>query len=779
MYRRRKVEQDAIQRIVNNDYTRLKRRRIEDLYQVPKSIKINGFTQTDKPVSQADANEVTFSLSCDFLSINEGQTFKISLQTQNVLMNTQLGYTISGIDGTDINESTTGVFTVDGNGNAEATFTVLQDAVTENNELFTLSLDNGKASKSVLINSSDSSADIPLHIVEITPGFGPSLDPLHFNNTHFGASIRLIDTIEQHHPYNQNEIQTKLDEDFYDVVLIDTGSSTPKDPLLQPIESTMEKLSGWVARGGVLIIASEHPNGSTPPFTPAENTGTENIGHFNQLIYDLGGIKDANSGWIARGDATEITPTDAALNLDIINPGVHFADSLSQTIINSRSNGIPIYNSLEPDESVVHLWDSTIAGHLNDDIYGKIIVLGDGGFLTANTRPDGTFTNPGIPAGTPGRADFFNNNFLHPLFDYLARTKTTAPVPTIPESYLLESNLGLVSEGGNFIITLTTTGIDDNTTVPYTISGIDDTDIVQSTSGNFTVIGGTATLLINVVEDFKTDNNSGVETFRLELTGKTTSIAVTISDTSTESFTLSSDKTSVNEGGTFDIALITQGVANGTSVPYTVNGIDINDLTDGDLTGNFIVNNDLAIATFNIIEDFVSENTETFELSLTNKPNVTKSVIINNTSNETFTLASDKASVNEGEFFTITLTTRGITDTVTIPYTISGIDDTDITQSTSGNWVIPALTSPASERDGPRITHSSLIFNTVIDSTIETSETFTMTLGVASMGSTALLQSNGVSTSVTINNTINPGGSDNDTTSSFQYVNSSFENMFN
>jgi hypothetical protein len=84
------------------------------------------------------------------------------------------------------------------------------------------------------------------------------------------------------------------------------------------------------------------------------------------------------------------------------------------------------------------------------------------------------------------------------------------------------------------------------------------------------------------------------------------------------SYILTSDKQTVKEGESFTISLNTQNVQDGTSVPYTLSGIQLADFNLTSLTGNFVVNNSVATQTFVPIADGVTEGTETFRLTLIN-----------------------------------------------------------------------------------------------------------------------------------------------------------------
>ena len=244
------------------------------------------------------------------------------------------------------------------------------------------------------------------------------------------------------------------------------------------------------------------------------------------------------------------------------------------------------------------------------------------------------------------------------------------------DTFSLKSNKASVNEGDSVTITLTTIGIANGTQVPYTISGIQDADITQSRTGNFTVTDNTATVDLNIVQDFITDDS---ETLKLSLTNNTSVfVDVSIINTSSEIYLLSADKTFVNEGDSFTVALSTRGVLNDVQVPYTITGITSNDISGVPLIDNFFtINNNLATSTFNVSADFVSEGTETFTLTLTNGL-CSQDVSIVDSSVETYVLSANKTSVDEGDSFTIALSTRGVLDAVEVPYTISGITSNDI-----------------------------------------------------------------------------------------------------
>ena len=116
-----------------------------------------------------------------------------------------------------------------------------------------------------------------------------------------------------------------------------------------------------------------------------------------------------------------------------------------------------------------------------------------------------------------------------------------------------------------------------------------------------------------MVDDLTTE---GTETFTLTLDGLGEVVNVTINDTSTTpipTYNLSSTG-SVDEGDLFDITLTTTNVSDGTSVPYTITGIQLDDISEH--TGSFTVNSNTSTETFIVSDDLTTEGTETFTLTL-------------------------------------------------------------------------------------------------------------------------------------------------------------------
>jgi len=314
----------------------------------------------------------------------------------------------------------------------------------------------------------------------------------------------------------------------------------------------------------------------------------------------------------------------------------------------------------------------------------------------------------------------------------IAGSSSSAYAPT----YTLSRSTSQANEGQSFSITLITTNVNAGTTIPFTITGVQQADIGGANlTGNF-ITGTTDTFTYPVTADLSTE---GAETFTMTLDGKDTTASVILNDTSQTpalSYTLTSNLSNVNEGDTFRITLTTGNVDPGETLDYTVTGVTGADLTQGSLTGSFIVGT-TDYFDFTLAEDVTTEGVESFNIAL-NNGEATAQVQIADTSVSpavpSYSLGRSAATVNEGDSFTITLTTTNVANGTSLPYTITGITSADIGGTAlTGDFIVGS--------------QESRVFNVTADASTEGVETFQLALD------------NGESTvGVTINDTsITPG----------------------
>jgi len=153
------------------------------------------------------------------------------------------------------------------------------------------------------------------------------------------------------------------------------------------------------------------------------------------------------------------------------------------------------------------------------------------------------------------------------------------------------------------------------------------------------------------------------------------------------SYRLSKNKAGIEEGKTgVVITLNTTAVPNGTIVPYTISGINANDLVVNDLTREFFVTNNTSNAYIEAASDAFLEGTETVTLALDNGRG---SITFTISDAITYSLSRSLVSPEEGQNILVYLTTGGIANGTLVPYTITGIQQSDLSfGSLTGNFTV-------------------------------------------------------------------------------------------
>lgn len=206
----------------------------------------------------------------------------------------------------------------------------------------------------------------------------------------------------------------------------------------------------------------------------------------------------------------------------------------------------------------------------------------------------------------------------------------------IIELYTLSADKLIIDEGISVRIELDTSGVSDGVQVGYSVTGVDEADLAPGSSpltGFFSVINNKSFVLFTLRNDEATE---GVETLSLALDNGRDFIDIQINDTSVAPpntdpvYILESAVTNANEGSLVIVNLTVQNVDDGP-VPYTITGIQNEDITDGVLTGTFNVLNGTAQVAIQIVEDGLTEGTETLTLTI-NGTTTSINIDINDTS---------------------------------------------------------------------------------------------------------------------------------------------------
>jgi len=210
-----------------------------------------------------------------------------------------------------------------------------------------------------------------------------------------------------------------------------------------------------------------------------------------------------------------------------------------------------------------------------------------------------------------------------------ASTTITDTSKTPPTYSVTHSPSGTVEEGATLTTTLQTTGVDEGATIYWTADGenIDEDDFSSGElSGEGTVgADGKVTISHTLENDKTTEGNETLEfafySDEDHQTPVTRRSTVTVSDTSKTppTYTISSSSPAINEGGTLNTTVRTTDLPAGTKIYWSAGGtgIDDNDFSEGELSGEGIVGED-GTFTFShkLAYDNKTEGTETLQIKL-------------------------------------------------------------------------------------------------------------------------------------------------------------------
>jgi plastocyanin len=259
--------------------------------------------------------------------------------------------------------------------------------------------------------------------------------------------------------------------------------------------------------------------------------------------------------------------------------------------------------------------------------------------------------------------------------------------PGAVATYSLTSSAANVNEGSSVTITLTTTNVTNGTSFGYAISGIESGDISESLTGNFTVNNNSATTTLNVVSDATTE---GEQTMVLSLTGIGESVSVTVNDTSitplVPAYAVAPATSNVDEGVALIFNVTTSNVSDATTLYWTVTSAG----DFGTSSGSFAITSNSATFSVTPTADSTTEGAETFTASVRTVSAAgtvvatSSTVTINDVSTTpgggaaSYSLAASSTSLQEGEKTTFTLTTANVVDATDVPFTITGVNSSDL-----------------------------------------------------------------------------------------------------
>lgn len=580
----------------------------------------------------------TYSLSPSSLSVNEGDTITVTVNTTDIPNNTVLywkAYGLETADSSDVNPST-GSVTINNN-TGSFSFDIVSDLLTEGLEntictLHTGSINGSTVATSDIIQINDTSKTIPTY--SISPAT---------NNVNEGSSLT------------------------FNITTTEVSDGTT---LYWSVSDT----SQFAVSSGSVVI-----NNNTANFTvtPKEDRITEGNTTFNAILStdDQAGITLAISNNVTIND-TSISPSYVILTNNSNNDSsdVFPEDIITYTILTSNvPNGTVLYitNSSETEASsfVDGLTETTVTIQNNNAVFQRTIV-----------------TN--IFSQKSAKIELRLDNYSG---DIVAVSDLLNILPD-PASYSVTANKTSVDEGDSVAFTIQG-NVQDGTVLYWKILGnYDSQDFDNPIQGTVTLNSGVGNLILNIDEDLEIESG---ESFYLEIRINSysgdivaTSDSIAINDTSIipagPTYTLSQSSLSIREGETLTITLDTTELSDQSLVRWIISGTNID---SGDfvgipsLEGNFNIINNTSELDLTLRSDLKTEGTEYFILTLPDVPGTPGiSVTINDTSLTPlpavlpkFYVNASSPTIDEGTYIFFNIRATDLESNVTIGWNLQGI----------------------------------------------------------------------------------------------------------
>ena len=238
-----------------------------------------------------------------------------------------------------------------------------------------------------------------------------------------------------------------------------------------------------------------------------------------------------------------------------------------------------------------------------------------------------------------------------------------------------------VDEGAVASFSLNTANFAAGTLLRYIVSGVTAADVVDGLLTGLATLNayGAAIIRVPIASDVLSE---GTETLSVTVQGVSASISVndTSKAASAPSYELLAPIVAIDEGVLASFILRTSNVAPGSSIAYTLFGINAADVVGGALSGFAILNSDgVATISIPILADSLTEGSEVLRLLV---QGLSASVTIHDTSTAaamaSFSLLAGAAAVDEGSTAIFSLRASNVAAGSSFVYTIAGISSNDV-----------------------------------------------------------------------------------------------------
>ncbi len=617
----------------------------------------------------------TYNIYTSQTAVNEGNSVAVVLTTSSVANGTTLYWQATGVINSSDMSAVLGTFTVLNN---FGTFNlnVTADMLTEGTETFTVTVRTGSHSGPIVATS-------------------PTITIADTSQTASYSIIPASSTVNEGNIVTFNISTTGL----------------PNGTILY---WTTTSLSGTVLAGdfadgtlsGQVVISG---NAGIIQRTISSDITTEGTETFNIQLRtgSITGTIVATSSTVTITDTstTPVAPPTYAIapNLSTISEGQTVTFGITTTNV---TNGTNLYWTLQSTTGVVN----------SGDFVGGTI----SGTVTINSSVASIALTLSLDSLTEGNEAFFIQLRTASLGGPVVASSSTvtvidtsttpAPAPvTQTPTYSFAPVSANIFEGQAAVFVVTTTNVGDGTTLYWstsTISGTltasDFTD--NSLTGTVQVNSNTAVITRTLSADAAVE---GSESFVLRVATSSGGVSqaqsnvVFVADTTpvppAVTYSITPSANTINEGQSVVFVVNTTSVSNGTVLYWDTDGgqVSSSDFTDGVVSGQISINNNVSSITRSLVSDQNTEGSESFRLRIRSSPSGTvlatsSFVSINDTSQAppapvaSYSVLANVTTIDEGQSVAFTVETTNVSVGTTLYWTLQNISGTLTTGDFSG-----------------------------------------------------------------------------------------------
>jgi hypothetical protein len=354
----------------------------------------------------------------------------------------------------------------------------------------------------------------------------------------------------------------------------------------------------------------------------------------------------------------------------------------SPTVINETNNNTTTF-TLQTINAVDNTTvDWSIAGGnitVNDftgPLTGTATIVNNQATWTVTASADAITEGPEVFILTLASIDSAGNDTTTYNGGVALDASVTITDTSLTPAYVSLGSPGVVNEGSSITFTVNTQNFFQAAVVTWELDFAQSTatvaDFTGPTSGAVNMTNtGTGSFSVTTATDLVVDSG---EQFLVKLVGSDSNgvptnginTTATITDIAFPTYTTFTGPNTVQEGNTVTYTLSGTTIPNGATVGYIITGVDVNDISLSSLTGIITMNGGSGTVSFDVLEDYSSEGTETLTITTLGQDSAGNSTGLSMFKDTTITEAASgytltgASSITEGTTETYTFTASNV-----------------------------------------------------------------------------------------------------------------------